>query len=75
MLRKSNPPTPLTIARISAGLRQIDLAATIGKSNAFISRLENGSGAVLTPEIAEKIASAVGTPSFAIFKGMRVKQR
>jgi len=69
------PPTPLTIARISAGLRQRDLAERIDRSTAFVSRLETGGPAVLTHEIAERIADAVGTPSFVIFAGMKGKTR
>jgi len=70
-MRVAKPPKPLTIARITAGLRQVDLAAAVGKSNAFISRLENNGPAVLTPEVAERIASAIGTPAFLLFSGMK----
>jgi len=71
MRRISKPPTPLTIARVTAGLRQSDLAENIGKSTAYIHRLETGGSATLTSEIAERIASAVGAPSFVIFQGGR----
>lgn len=71
MRRISKPPTPLTIARITAGLRQSDLAEGIGKSTAYIHRLETGGPAILTPEIAERIAAAVKTPSFILFAGSK----
>ena len=67
----NKPLTPLKLARLSAGLRQIDLAADIGKSPAYVCRLETGGPAVLTPEIAEKIATSVRTLSFILFAGTK----
>ena len=68
-------PTPLKIARISAGLSQSDLAAKIERGHVFVHRLETDGCAVLTSEIAEKIASAVGVPAVVIFSGMKTRQR
>jgi len=59
----------LTIARVTAGLRQRDLAVAIGRSTAFVSRLETGGRAILTAEVAERIAATIGTPAFLLFAG------
>lgn len=59
--------SPLRLARLAAGLRQVDLAATIGRSRLFICRLEIGGYARLTPEIAETLAAAVNVPAALLF--------
>lgn len=66
---KNNKPTPLRIARQVAGLRQADLAAEINRSQMFVSRLERGRSATLTPEIAERIADTLGSPAVLLFNG------
>lgn len=59
----------LRTARRVADLKQKDIAAEIGRSQMFVSRLERGGYARLTPEIAEKIAAIVGVPSVILFAG------
>jgi len=61
--------SPLRTARVGSGLRQADLAAIIDRSQMFISRLERGGYAVLTPEIAERITEVVGVPGVILFRG------
>ena len=68
MINNTNP-SPLRIARVSAGVRQADLAASIARSTMFISRLERGGCAVLTPEIAARIAETVNVPAVLLFAG------
>jgi transcriptional regulator with XRE-family HTH domain len=65
------PVAPLKIARVAAGLSQSDLAAVTGKSTTYIHRLETRGSALLTREIAEKIADAVCTPTPILFSGIR----
>ena len=65
------PPSPLRVARVSAGLRQCDLAERVNRSPAYICRLENHGPAVLTPEIAKRISEAVGSPAVFLFGWMR----
>jgi transcriptional regulator with XRE-family HTH domain len=67
----TNTPFALRTARRVAEITQNDIAAEIGRSQMYVSRLERGGYARLTPEIAEKIAALVGVPSFILFKGER----
>lgn len=62
-------PSPLRIARVSAGVRQADLAKSIARSTMFVSRLERGGSATLTPEIASRIAESVNVPAVLLFAG------
>jgi transcriptional regulator with XRE-family HTH domain len=57
----------LRIYRGAAGLTQVDLAAQIKRSPAFVSRVENGGPATLTPAIAEKIGAVVGVAPAILF--------
>ncbi|HBO69164.1 MAG TPA: hypothetical protein DD658_03075 [Deltaproteobacteria bacterium] len=59
--------SPLRVARVSAGLRQRDLAEQVNRSSAYICRLENHGPAVLTPQIAKRISEAVRTPAVFLF--------
>lgn len=70
-MKNFKSPSPLKVARVSAGLRQRDLAEAIGRSTPYVCRIETGGPAVLTPEIAEQIAAAVRTPSFILFAGTK----
>jgi transcriptional regulator with XRE-family HTH domain len=63
--------SPIRIARVSSGLRQTDLAAEINRSQMFVSRLECGGYAVLTPEIADRIAEVLGVPGAVLFRGSK----
>lgn len=62
------PPSPLKVARASAGKRQRDLAEEVGRSPAFICRLERGGSALLTPEIAETLSASLGVPAVLLFR-------
>lgn len=66
---KNNKPSPLRIARQVAGLRQTDLATAINRSQMFVSRLERGRSAILTPEIADRLADTLGSPAVLLFNG------
>jgi transcriptional regulator with XRE-family HTH domain len=57
----------LRVARVAAGLRQIDLARRIGRSTSFVCRLETGGTALLSPGIVETIAEAVKVPAAVLF--------
>jgi len=68
-LKTNRIPSPLRLARVSAGLRQRDLADAIGRPICYVSRLENGGYALLTPRIAEELAAALDVPAVLIFMG------
>lgn len=49
------------LARMSKGLKQIDLARLAGITEILISRIETGRSKP-TPEVVAKIANALGVP-------------
>lgn len=61
------PKTTLRIERFLCGMTLQQLAEATGRSRMFFSRLETGGSATLTPEIAEKIASVLGTVPEKLF--------
>jgi len=68
-MKTNRIPSPLRLARVSAGLLQRDLAAAIGRPICYVSRLENGGYARLTPKIAEELAATLEVPAVLIFMG------
>jgi transcriptional regulator with XRE-family HTH domain len=50
------------LARMSKGLKQIDLARLAGITEILISRIETGRSKP-TPEVVAKIANALGVPA------------
>ena len=64
----SYPFTTLRLRRLIAGLPQQTLADRIGRSQPWLSRAERGViGAIVSPEDAARIATALGVPSSNIF--------
>jgi transcriptional regulator with XRE-family HTH domain len=63
----NKPTSVLQLARIKVGLRQKDVAHEIGRSTQFISRVENGGSATLTPELAERIGAVVAVSPGELF--------
>jgi len=61
----------IRLARVAARFTQTELAGLLDppRSQAFISRLENGGYARLTPKIAEELAATLKVPAVLIFKG------
>jgi transcriptional regulator with XRE-family HTH domain len=65
-------PTPLRIARITAGLSQVSLADRIGTYQERLSRIERGR----TPPVAEEIqrlSEVLQTPPEILFGRMEAK--
>lgn len=62
MNRMTKAVTPLRRARLECGMLQVTLAERTGRSQAFISRVENGSLRG-TPEFYERAARALGRPT------------
>ena len=56
----------LAMTRHLAGLRQRDLAARVGVSRPLISMIETGAVRP-TPELEEKLATALGMPAELLF--------
>lgn len=65
--KHTEPAALLRHARTASSLTQEELAASIGKSRAFVYRLEVGGRATLTPEIAERISTVVSIAPEALF--------
>lgn len=61
MNRMTKAVTPLRRARLESGMLQVTLAERTDRSQAFISRVENGSLRG-TPEFYERAARALGRP-------------
>ena len=65
---------PISELRIKKGLSQHDLAKIVGMSSSYLSRIEAGKK-VPSPELAEKIAAALGVPSYyLLFMGVEVEK-
>ena len=71
-MKKTFKPFPLLrVARVSAGFMQEDLAKRIGRSPAFVSRIETGGPALITKEVASKIAKALNLPPSLVLSATR----
>ena len=66
-----NTTFALRTARRIAEITQKDIATEIGRSQMYVSRLERGGYARLTPETAEKIAALVKVPAVLLFAGRK----
>lgn len=71
MNRIFKSPSLLRIARVTAGMAQWELARLIGRSCAFISRLENGDPVPLTQELAYKIGNILSLPGAVVLTTAR----
>ena len=58
---------PLKFARVAQGLSQRELADAVGRSPAYISRLEGGGPAHLDDETRGAIARTLGVPENFVF--------
>jgi len=61
------PPTTLRPARLLAGYTQESLAKAVKRSQPWICRAEHGSGALVTNEDSQRLASALGVPPEKLF--------
>jgi transcriptional regulator with XRE-family HTH domain len=67
-MKQNYKPSALRLARVLAGLSQRDVADQVNRSPVYIHRLETGGSAVLTPELASKIADTLGSTPEILFE-------
>jgi transcriptional regulator with XRE-family HTH domain len=72
MSQITHPPlSALRAERLLRGFSQRQIAEAVGVNQMRLSRIERGASAVVTPELAEKLAAALGCGISEIFGGDR----